>query len=216
MLLRLAGELDVPHEIRNAWLHAAGYAPAFLRRKGSDVELRAAREAVRWMVERHDPYPGFALDRHWRIAHANRTATALLVGFGIGEGDSLLEAFLTSDALQGAIRNLDEVAAHTRTRLAAEARHYGDDPVLNDARTRLDALLTARAGRGRAEPEPLGAFVPVHYRVGGTELSLLSAFAHFQTAQDIGLAELRVELMFPADEATRAALTTGRDNAVCE
>ena len=46
----------------------------------------------------------------------------------------------------------------------------------------------------------------MRYRFGDVELSLLSAFAHFQTAQDIGLAELRVELMFPTDEPTRAAL----------
>ena len=211
MVLRLAGELDVPHEARNAWLDAAGFSPAFRRRDATDGEMRAAREAVRWMVDRHDPYPGFALDRHWTIVRANRTATRLMAAFGVAAGDSLLEAFLSSEALQGAIANLHEVAAHTRARLVAEARHYGDDPVLDAAVERLDAMM---AGQGGAEPaaadgtgEPQGAFVPVRYAVGGVELSLMSAFAHFQTAQDIGLAELRVELMFPADEATRVALT---------
>ena len=206
MVLRLASELDVPHETRNAWLDAAGFAPAFQRRAASDAEMHAAYEAVRWMVERHDPYPGFALDRHWCIVRTNRTALALLAGFGIDEGDSLLEAFLGSEALRSAIVNLSEVTVHTRARLVAEAHHYGDDPVLRVAVERLDALLEANGASGRAEPEPVGAFVPVRYRVDGMEFSLLSAFAHFQTAQDIGLAELRVELMFPADEPTRTAL----------
>ena len=209
MVLRLAGELDVPHEARNVWLHAAGFSPAYRRRDASDEEMRAAREAVCWMVERHDPYPGFALDRHWTIVQANRTATQLLAGFGIGEGDSLLEAFLSSVALQGAVENLPEVAAHTRARLVAEARHYGDDPVLLAAVERLNAMIDAgeaSALNTTSSAEPTAAFVPVHYRMGEVTLSLMSAFAHFQTAQDIGLAELRVELMFPADEATRALL----------
>ena len=201
MVLRLAGALDLPHDARDAWLHAAGFAPAFRRRAADDAEMRAARDAVAWMVDRHDPFPGFALDRHWRILRANRCAAALLGGFGVEEGDSLLDAFLGCAPLRAAIVNADEVAAHTRARLAAQARHYGDDPVLADALARLDAL------HGHAEPEPTAAFVPVRYRVGGTELSLLSAFAHFQTAQDIALSEWRVELMFPADEGTRTILT---------
>ena len=207
MVLRLAGELDVPREARNDWLHAAGFSPAFRRRDASDGEMRAANEAVRWMVERHDPYPGFALDRHWRIVRDNRAASRLLAGFGIGEGDSLLEAFLTSEALQGAIANLEEVAAHSRARLVAQLQHYGEDDVLLAAVEQLDRMVA-----GHDMVEPTEAFVPVRYRMGGAQLSLVSAFAHFQTAQDIGLAELRVELMFPADEATRETLLAMADS----
>ena len=206
MVLRLAAELDVPHEARNQWLDAAGLAPAYRRRAADEGEMRAAFEAVGWMVDRHDPYPGFALDRHWRIARANRAAGRLLGGFGIGEGDSLLDALLTSGALQAAIANLDEVAAHTRARLAAQVRHYGDDPVLRAALKALDAFAWASGADLHAQPEPTDAFVPVRYRAGATKLSFFSALAQFHTAQDVGLAELAVELMFPADETTRAAL----------
>ena len=211
MVLRLAGELDVPHEARNAWLHAAGLAPAFRRRDASEAEMGAADAAVRWMVDRHDPYPGFALDRHWGIVRANAAATRLLAGFGIAEGESLLEAFLYSAPLQAAVVNLAEIAAHTRARLVSQVRHYGDDPVLASAVRRLDAMLGQ--GASHAGAEPTGAFVPIRYRWGDAELSLLSAFAHFHTAEDIGLAELRVELMFPADDATRTALVAMAEEA---
>ena len=206
MVLRLAAELHVPHEARNQWLDASGLAAAYRRRTPDEGEMRAAHEAVGWMVDRHDPYPGFALDRHWRIVRANRAALRLLGGFGIGEGDSLLDALLTSGALQAAIANLEEVAAHTRARLAAQARHYGNDPVLEAALAALDAFAQSSGADPRAEPEPTGAFVPVRYRAGGAELSFFSALAQFHTAQDVGLAELAVELMFPADETTRLAL----------
>ncbi|MGR3436323.1 MAG: helix-turn-helix domain-containing protein [Shimia sp.] len=211
MVLRLAAELDVPHEARNQWLDAAGLAPAYLCRAADAEEMRAAHAAVGWMVDRHNPYPGFALDRHWRIVRANRAALQLLGGFGIGEGDSLLDALLTSEALQAAVVNLGEVAAHTRARLAAQVRHYGDDPILLGALEALDSFAQSSGADPRAKPEPTGAFVPVRYRVGGIELSFFSALAQFHTAQDVGFAELAVELMFPADETTRLALAGAED-----
>ena len=215
MVLRLARELDVPMDARNEWLVAAGFAPLYERRDPDAEEMRMAGEAVAWMVDRHDPYPGFALDRNWRIVRANGTATRLLGGFGIGAGDSLLDAFLGDAALRGAIANLAEVAAHTRARLIAESRHYGGDAVLDAAAERLRADARAHAAHpsgarapGADEPgAPAGAFVPVRYRLDGTELSLFSAFSHFLNARDVAMAELRVELMFPADAATRRVLT---------
>lgn len=206
MALRLARDLDVPIEARNEWLVAAGFAPLYRRHDPDETEMRIAHDAVAWMVDRHDPYPGFALDRHWRIVRANGASTRLLAGFGIGEGDSLLDAFLDHEPLRAAIVNRDEVAAHTRCRLIAESGHYGGDPV-------LDAAIARLAATGAAPPDdaalPEGAFVPVRYRANGTELSFFSAFSHFLTAQDVALAEIRVELMFPADERTRGILEGG-------
>lgn len=206
MALRLARDLDVPIEARNEWLVAAGFAPLYQRREPDEVEMRIAHDAVAWMVDRHDPYPGFALDRYWRIVRANGTATRLLSGFGIGEGDSLLDAFLDHEPLRAAIVNRDEVAAHTRSRLSAESRHYGGDPVLDAAIARLTANGIDPRDDGLF---PKGAFVPVRYRANGTELSFFSAFSHFLTAQDVALAEIRVELMFPADERTKRTLEAG-------
>jgi hypothetical protein len=42
----------------------------------------------------------------------------------------------------------------------------------------------------------------------GSTLRLFSMITTFGTAQDIELQELRIENFFPADEATRAALST--------
>ena len=205
MVLRLAAELDVPLGARDEWLLAAGLAPAHARRNPDQAEGRMAHEAVAWMVDRHDPYPALAVDRHWRVLRANDAARRLLGGVGLGAGDSLLEAFLSPGPPRGAIVNWDEVAAHLRVRLAAEDRHYGGDPVLAGAVARLDAERE-RPNAAHEVSEPEGAFLPVRYRVGGAELSLFSTLAQFHTAHDVALSEMRVELMFPADEASRAIL----------
>ena len=217
MVLQLAAELDVPLEARNDWLIAAGLAPAFRRRDADDADIAMAREAVAWMVDRHDPYPGFALDRHWRIVRANGMATRLFEGFGIAEGDSLLDAFLGCEPLREAIANMDEIAAHTRARVATELKHYGEDRVLGDALERLDAWIDPAALRHDPGPVITGAFVPVRYRLGDVRLSFFSTFSHFVSTQDIALAELRVELMFPADEASRDwLLASAERRSECE
>ena len=202
MVLRLASELAVPHGARNELLTAAGYAEAYPARPLDAAETRVAREAVGWTLARHDPYPALALDRHWRIVALNAASTRLLSLFDVSEGDSLLDAFLHSQALQGAVENLPEVAAHTRARLRAESAHYGGDPVLDAAAARLGAMLDGT----EATADPEVAFLAIRYRMGDLVLSLFSAFSHFVTARDVALAELRVETMFPADEETRLRL----------
>jgi hypothetical protein len=48
--------------------------------------------------------------------------------------------------------------------------------------------------------------VPTRYRMAGTVLSFISTIAQFGTAEDMALADLKIELMFPADEKTRLFL----------
>lgn len=53
---------------------------------------------------------------------------------------------------------------------------------------------------------PLPAVISTRYRAGDMVLSLFSTIAQFGTAEDIALADLKIELMFPADDVTRNML----------
>ena len=127
----------------------------------------------------------------------------MLGGMGLGQGASLVAALIGSKALQDAVVNLQEVLSHLKHRLLTESAHYGGDPVLDGMAGEIDVLID-----DSSPPQPAikPAFVPTRYRFGETELSLLSTFAQFGTAEDIALGELRIEMMFPADEATRKTL----------
>ncbi len=52
--------------------------------------------------------------------------------------------------------------------------------------------------------------MPCRLDVGGATLSLFTTLTTFGTAQDITLEELTVELFYPADEETEAALLSQR------
>lgn len=202
MVMALCNELDVPRPDRNRLLTAAGFAPLYRARDWEAEDMAPARAAMEHMLTSHAPYPGLALDRHWRILRMNEPATHLFGFFGIGEGDAMLEAMLGNTALLESIENLPELALHLAARLRTESAHLGGDEVLERHAATLDRLV-----QDRSQPDgPLPAFVPTNLRIGDARLAFLSTIAQFGTAEDIALAEIRVELMFPADEVTRAAL----------
>jgi hypothetical protein len=46
--------------------------------------------------------------------------------------------------------------------------------------------------------------IPTTLNVGGRRLSLFSTIAQFGSVQEVEASEIRIELMFPADDATAA------------
>lgn len=201
MVLHLGEVLEVPRSDRNRLLEAAGFAAAYRARPLESGEMLAVRQAAEWMIGRHEPYPALMIDRHWRLVGANRAATQLLGGFGLAEGASFLDALL-GDEMRAAIENWPEFGRHLLARLRSENAAAGGDAVFEGAIARL----AADARVSSAPPRPLPPFVPTRFRVGEMVLSFLSTLAHFSGAEDVLLADLRIELLFPADEVTKRLL----------
>ncbi len=203
MVLRLSESLDVPRSNRNALLTAAGFAQAYVARRLDERQMSEVNAAMAWMLDRHDPFPAVAFDRHWRVVRVNACSAALLQPMGVGEGDSLLEAFLAEGPFAAALENRDEIARHMVSRLRTESAHLGGDNVLDEAADRLAASV----GDDLPVAEtPLPAIIPARYRLGDVTLSMFSTIAQFGSTEDIVLSEMKIELMFPADEFTRQAL----------
>lgn len=209
MVLQLSEALMIPPAERNALLNAAGFTAAYRRRDLTDPEIKHVYEAVTWTLERHDPFPGLALDRHWTIVMANKAATMLLAGAGLNVGDSLLEAAIHAPAMRAVIDNWPEVARYMATRLRTESVHLGGDPVLDQAAAKLAEEVRGTEPGGDAAAQ---AVVATRYRAGDVTLSLFSTIAQFGSAADIALADLQIELMFPADEATRKIFMSNMNN----
>lgn len=202
MVIQLTESLAVPRTARNQLLNAAGFSPAYRTRDLDAGEMSHVRAAVDWTLERHDPFPAFALDRHWHLVAANQSAGRLIGGLGLQAGDSLLEALTASPAVRAAIDNWAEVARYVAVRLRTESAHLGGDPVLDEAADRL----ASEAGPPLDRTGVLPAVVSTRYRTNGVVLSFISTIAQFGSAEDIALADLKIEFLFPADDATRDIL----------
>jgi transcriptional regulator with XRE-family HTH domain len=201
MVIQLSETLQVPRPQRNVLLNAAGFAAAYRERELYADDMAHVRAAMEWTLKRHDPFPAIAIDRHWFVVSANKCAGMLLSGIGVKVGDSMLDA-MTRPEVKDAIENWPQVARYTIARLRTESAHLGGDSLLDAAADRLAGY----AGPPPADTAPLPAVVPAIYRANGLVLSLISTLAQFGSAEDITLADLRIELMFPADDITRDIL----------
>lgn len=206
MVLRLAEALEIPRSKRNGLLRAAGFAPLYPAHGDGDAAVAPLAQAVDWLLDRHAPYPGFAIDRHWNLKRANAPAAAMLaaVGLELAKGANLVDAFLDVAALRDAVVNLGEVLDMTMSRLRTENAELGGDAVLAGYIARLEAD-PARRSFADDTGSLLPAVIAARYRLGGQIVSVFSTIAQFGTVHDIGFVDLRIELLFPADAETAAA-----------
>lgn len=199
MVLRLAEALEMPKSAANQALGAAGFAPAYPSATPDAPDLVWARRAIDSMLSKHEPFPGAAVDRHWNVVAANAGAMRLFAVLpGASPAANMVELLLALG--DGAtIINWEEMAGLGLTRLRAEIAHLGGDARLEGYAQRL-ALHPRLAGR--AAPAGDRMIIPMRLDLGGARLSLFTTIAQFGSAQEIALSETKIELMFPADEAT--------------
>lgn len=198
MIRRLGDALTLPLSTRNQMLAAAGYAPRYAQRPWNADQMAPVRAALDHMLSVHAPYPAFAVDRLWTVVQMNSPAKTLFGLLGVSEGVSLLN-LVTSPDMPRFIENWSQVADHTAQRLRTESAAQGGVPELDAAAAYLGAIP---GGTGQSP----GPVIPTIYRAGGHRLSLFSTIAQFGTPEDITLDDLKIEMFFPADADTEAAL----------
>lgn len=204
MLLALLDALEAPLAERNEVLLAAGFAPAYGQRALSQPDMAPAREALAHLLAAHEPAPAMVLDGVWNVVQANRGAAVLLTLLGVdlarqGSGANMLRATIEPGPLRDALVNREEVCAEVWRRAQREAAHL---PAL---RALVEELRPLAPPTGAPRPDvPL---LLTRLRSPAGELRFFSTFTTFGSPLDVTLASLRVEHLFPADEATRRALT---------
>ncbi|MFN3312728.1 MAG: helix-turn-helix domain-containing protein [Hyphomonas sp.] len=204
MVLQISDGLVLPLASRNSLLQAAGFAAVFPASPLDSASLGPFRAVLKEMMDRHAPYPAILCDRHWQMRDANATAAALLAPLrGDTNETSLVRMLTDTQTAEAMIANLPEVIHEMRGRIALEALEAGCDLVLQDLLAALDAASLRHPVPGSAIRRPL---VPLIVNTPGGQLSFLSTIAHFGTSEDVTVRDLRLELLFPADEPTRAAL----------
>lgn len=198
MVLRLADHLDVPLRERNRLLLSAGHAPVHTEHDLSDPEVAAVADALRAVLDAQRPHPALVLDRRWRLVAANDALDPLLAGCAehlLAPPVDVLRLTLHPDGLAPRIVDLPTWRSHLLTRVRRRHRADGDP--------QLGALLAEFDDPSDAPTPPTDPVVTLRLRVADTVLSMFSMAAAVQTAGDVTVGELTVELFFPADAATR-------------
>ena len=209
LLVALADVLDMPLRERNALLLAAGFAPRYPETDLAAPNMAAMRQAITRVLDAHDPYPGVALDRHWNIVIANAAAQRLVGALPpalMAPAPNIFRAGLHPQGMAAFTSNFDEWGRY----MLRELQRLADDSLDSAAAVLLDevrAYPNVQALLRKPAPAPAHELlVPCVLDLHGQRLSLFTTLATFGSPRDVTLAELTVELFYPADAATEIAL----------
>jgi transcriptional regulator with XRE-family HTH domain len=209
MVLRLAERLDVPLRERNALLVAAGYAPMYRERQLDDPAFAPAKQAVELILKSHEPYPAFAVDRHWNLIAANNMVPLMLSGADASLLDgqvNVLRLSLHPKGVAPRIANLAQWRNHIFERLRQQIQATGDGELVLLLEELRGYPVPEGSGDVHMEGEHLGVVMPFKYRTDHGILNFISTTTIFGTPVDVTLQELAMETFFPADAMTAQAL----------
>ena len=208
MVLRLAEPLELPLRERNALLVAAGFAPVYGALPLDHPGMAPIRRALERVLDTHQPYPAFMLDRAWNVLLANAANSALLAvslpaGAKVEEPLNVMRLVLHPDLLRPSILNWEVVAHVLARRVQRRIRVPEPDEKERALFEEILAYPDVEAAMRRVDvPVEAEVLLPVRIRTGNHVLSWFSTIATIGTPRDVTLDELSIESLFPADDET--------------
>jgi len=185
---------------------AGGYAPQYRETPLASGELALMDRALSAILAHQEPYPAFVLNRRWDILRANDAARRVAnYVCGGSRHSNMIRQFFDPIDLRAAVENWSEVA-HEMLKHLHEAM----------AAVPSDSALRALFDEALAHPGVPGAWryyehdtaaaplLTVVFRKSEERLCFFSTIVTFGAARNVTLDEVRVECVFPADEATAA------------
>ncbi len=215
LVLRLCETLGVSPREADAFLLAAGFAPAHRETELESPAMAEILEALRLMLGRHDPLPAAAFDARYDYvmvngAYAEYVNACLAAGADprVGSGPvtplsllpgprpNMLRLLCHPRGARRMLGNWGEVTREVIGRAARETRMLAIDssraPPLDEVRAHPGVAGVMRTEAGN------GLLVPVEIlQPDGTKARFMTTLATVGTAQDLTLRDLRIETFHP-------------------
>ena len=161
---RVAEALEVPIRDRNILLEAAGLAPSYPEVLLSDDVCAPFSNAIRMLLESHEPFPAYVVNRWWDLVDANAAGRRFFPQTG-DDPINLVDAILGPGPVREMINNLSAVGRVFLHRMRREAANSGPDERLQELLERAEAHMKGVP----VDVESSGADMAVcaHFRIGG-------------------------------------------------
>ena len=206
MLLDLAQALDVPLRERNEMLLAAGYAPSFADSALDAPAMTSINRALQRMLRQHEPFPAIVMDRYWNVLMTNDAAPQLFSCFidmsARPHPRNLLHLMFDPEGMRPFVANWPDTARGLLARVHREALGR----VIDERTKKLLAELSRYPGvkpEWRApSPDDAMPMIPIRLVKDGVTLDYFSMITTVGTPRTVSAEELRLECMFPANDAT--------------
>ncbi|MFP6805722.1 MAG: helix-turn-helix domain-containing protein [Pseudomonadales bacterium] len=210
MVISLSSTLDLPLREQNALLNAAGFANIFSENKMDHAEMKLANQALKIMLDHHEPYGAIVIDQNWNIQMLNEASTRIFSLFVDpvnvwndmgGAPPNAVRLTLHPRGLKPYLVNWIDFANYFQHQLT---RELASNPYNRGARELLDEI---QEYPGLSDPRFPSTDTPKPYlsmtlKKGDIELQFFTMVSTFGTPQDVTLQEIRIETLFPADDKT--------------
>lgn len=213
-LLTIAEALDIPLRERNALFLAAGYAPIYSEESWNAAEMATISKAISRILRQHEPLPAMVMDRYWNVVMANEAAPRFFgkfIDMKARKGPrNMLHLTFDPDGLRPFILDWETTAKSLLQRVYREATRGVKDQKTDELIESLLAYPGVRAEWKRpnlfdldqtAASHPV---IPLGFQKNGKVMKYFSMVTTVGTPQTVSAQELRIETMFPADDATEA------------
>lgn len=204
-LIDIADALDIPLRERNTLLLAAGYAPIYADAAWDAPETQPVTAALQRMLRQQEPFPAVVMDRYWNVVMTNEAAPRFFGAFVDLEARprprNLLHLMFDPAGMRPHLADWPATAQS----LLARVRREAVGRVVDDrTKALLDELLAYPDVEPPAMPTAAAAspIVPLRFVRDGRTLDYFSMISTVGAPQTIATQELRLECLFPANEAT--------------
>lgn len=209
MLLRLGAVLEIPLRDQNALLSAAGFAPAFPEADYTRDLPESIKLTLRRMLEQHEPFPLFVLNRRYDVLEANRGARIMLAHLPKSDSPApppnLARMLFDPKLGRPAVVDWERAARALLSKLHREAlTRPGDLELKALVQELFEYPDVPNSWRQPDFSDVSDPTLPLHLRFGDTVLGFLTAITSFSAPQNVTLDEIRIESYFPLDAHTRA------------
>jgi transcriptional regulator with XRE-family HTH domain len=211
-LMCICEALDVPLRERNQLFVAAGYAPVYSDVPWNADEVNSITNATRRILRQHEPFPALVMDRYWKVVMTNDAAPRFFGKFfdlSSRKGPrNMLHLIFDPAGMRPFVQDWEIAAKSLLQRVYREATGGVRDPKTHEL---LRALLSYPGVReGWKKPSVFDVdsvsaghpVIPLSFRREGKILRYFSMVTVVGTAQTVAAQELRIETMFPVDQAT--------------
>jgi len=212
MIEHLSIVLEIPLRARNDLLGAAGFAAVYRDEPLDSPELANVRSSLQTLVDAHDPYPAYVVDRCWNLMLAN-TAAVALTGLLVPPealftlGTNVLQLFLHPDGARSVVTNWAQTTSVLLDRLAGECSANPNDTELLELYNEVSAYPgVSDAIQSELTTDKSDFLTAIHVRSGGHDLHLYTAISNLLGPSHVALEELRLETLLPANKETAEAL----------
>ncbi|MCW3062177.1 MAG: transcriptional regulator [Capsulimonas sp.] len=205
-LMDIAQAMDIPLRDRNTLLLAAGYAPLYPEGAWNALEMHSVTKALERMLRQHEPFPAVVLDRHWNVLLTNEAAPRFFNCFidlsARKTPRNMLHLLFDPEGMRPFIANWEDVAKGLFERVYRESVGRVIDEKTKEL---LAALLEYPDVKTEWKVPAILSTIPVtplSFVKDGQVLNYFSMVTTVGIPQTIAAQELRIDSIFPLDDAT--------------